>query len=265
MDPNLNALRGLDVRLLTFKLQGVGKEYLSFLAQRTLLLKKTLMILKLRGININKLVLRQVQVQVQAQRQVQTQRQVQAQRQVQIQRQAHAQRQVQRQAQAQRQVQTQIQAQRRLINPSGRGRLKMKLPKIRFSPKFRFPDFVSSTTGKSKSTGKKVVSNSFKIEVLRGKRYVRLGSKLYTERDARDRLAYALDRDKARTARIVNMGRGKVSSITRKEFNYLNRRKNKFRSYRILNKKKTNLSSVRLIEKRKYFNDLERLSKRKRR
>lgn len=239
-DPMLNSLKGLDIQLPALKLTGVGKEYLEFLARRTLLLRRSMVILQRRGINVNKLLprVRQLNRQVQRQRSVQRQRQRQVQKPIQI-------------------------TVNRAVSTQTTRTPRIKIPQIKIKdidlPKFRMG------VGKAKVTSGARVNNAFKVEILRGKKYVRINNKLYTEKDAKNKLAYVLDRDKSRTARVVNVGKGSISKITPAERNYLGRKGNKFRSYRILNKKKTRVSQVRLIEKRRYFNDLERLGKKRRR
>lgn len=72
--------------------------------------------------------------------------------------------------------------------------------------------------------------------------------------------AYLTDKKGDRTVRIVP-AKGKPNA--KFKLDYLSQASKKFRNYRIKKGKRVSYSSARLIEKRKYFNDLERLGKKR--
>jgi len=88
----------------------------------------------------------------------------------------------------------------------------------------------------------------------------RVASKRLKPEEAISYGAYLTDKKGDRTVRIVP-AKGKPNA--KFKLDYLSQASKKFRNYRIKKGKRVSYSSARLIEKRKYFNDLERLGKKR--
>lgn len=130
-----------------------------------------------------------------------------------------------------------------------------------FEPKFKLPelDKRKNATIVKKILGSKLAP-SYQIVIGSGKKVKKIGGRL-SPAEAISKGAYTIDRTKERTVRIVPT---KQKPNARFKINYLKQAGQKFRNFRYKNKKRVSYSSTRLIEKRKYFNDLERLHKRRR-
>jgi hypothetical protein len=136
--------------------------------------------------------------------------------------------------------------------------------KFDFKPKKRIP--IPSPDNNNKAIVKKILGNklapSYRIVIGSGKKVKTLGGR-YSPKEAISKGAYVIDRTKERTVRIIPTKQKPNSQF---KMNYLRQADRKFRNYRIQRGKRVKYSSTRLIEKSKYFNDLERLTKfRKRR
>lgn len=100
---------------------------------------------------------------------------------------------------------------------------------------------------------------SYQIAVGSGKK-VRYLKGRYSPKDAISKGAYDLDRSEKRTVRIVP---SKLKPNKKFNRDYLKEADKKFRNYRYRQGKKVSYSATRLIEKRKYFNDLEKLGRKR--
>jgi len=142
---------------------------------------------------------------------------------------------------------------------SGRTNFRFKFEP--FKPRVPLP---SLDKRKNATIVKKILGNklapSYRIVIGSGKKVKALGGR-YTAQDAISKGAYTIDRTKERTIRIVPT---KQKPNAQFKMNYLRQANRKFRNYRIKRGQRVRYSSTRLIEKRKYFNDLEKLGKRRR-
>ena len=138
------------------------------------------------------------------------------------------------------------------MKPADMAKLKLELlkfPRLGDDSRKKFVDKVLGTKR----------AKSYVVLLGSGKKQ-RVASKRLKPEEAISYGAYLTDKKGDRTVRIVP-AKGKPNA--KFKLDYLSQASKKFRNYRIKKGKRVSYSSARLIEKRKYFNDLERLGKKR--
>lgn len=96
------------------------------------------------------------------------------------------------------------------------------------------------------------LKQGYDIYVKSKKKYIKLNIKPVSRQDALSRGAYGVDHSTARTLKIIPKGKiKKLGTISRKEKNYFNRVRNKFRPYKIKKGKKKGIVNAYIEKKGK--------------